>query len=368
MAFPIDQQTNMPAIWQPIHFGQELITALENKATHQLNAALRNPQLQHIPGEMLGKALVIAIQKGLHGDFLPHVNLNPVPVDDEGGLGHAVLMATHTRRFSVVQYIFERYPAKFNGISPNLDFGIGQALLSEIMHLNHIYEVRGDLEAAYLKLLINHPSASSIDVHVPKLHGMDDIEHPEGKYEIEQLEGTEEMSIHLGILLRNIVLDFEDDQSDAVLYSLLHPNIAHLVEPNGRFGIGRALVHAAHSLVPDFVKAILNHPKAALINSSYTSVPMYKTKMEEIHKNLNKYGLTEAIFLAIFKEDYENSSEGDDLVSDKQEIVEAILRFAEQNKILLDKSGDFGLKASCAIARRENYGPIVDALQAKISD
>lgn len=366
MAYPIGAGTTVQATLNPpqINLEEQLITALQTGDEEALDQIFDNPQAQMISSETLGEALVISIQKSLFQGYGPELlnlqNANAIP-DDEWGFGHAVLMAIHTRNFDALQYL--QRTAGFGAMSPNGDFGLGQALLSEVMHLIYIYEEGGlhDTEIEYLNILIRHPNAHQIGEEVPSLYGMDELKYKVGECQISQKVGMDNLSNQLGILLRHAAVEYKEVNSIPIMQALLHPNLAHLLETNGRFGLGRALAHAAYCSDLVTVQALLAHTYAPLINSDPTPIPLHKTSMEtDDYPDLSQYGLTEAIYLAISSDVHTEPN--------REAIVNALLAFAETHYLVLRISDDFGLKEACEIAEEEGNVAIAQRLRNIISE
>ncbi len=239
---------------------QELINAMEGSHQSQLDQIFSSKPIQNIFPETLGQVLVISIQKGLFQRYGPDIlnqpEANNISPYDEWGVGHAVIMAIHMRDLPALQYMQRMHPVLFDRVPEDGEFGIGQALLSEFMHLNYIYEQGvGDLKADFLNILISHPMAHLIELEVPSLYGMDDFDFKKGEREIEQILGTQNMSLYLGLLLRYAVVNGKDVDL-SIVQALLNQNIADLFEPNGAHGLGRALTNAAYFSNELFVQEI----------------------------------------------------------------------------------------------------------------
>jgi len=352
------------ALAAPTNIGleQALIAALKAQNRNQAEIIFTHPQANTISPECLGEALVITIQKNIFGHcghaILNLPNANDIPEED---FGHAVLMAIHRRDLDALQHLQRRQPVKFNAMNTEAEYGLGQALLSEIMHLNHIYDNVPntdpvDVEIKFLEIIVNHPNTRLIEIEVPKLEGMDDIEFEENEYEIVQSDGMDNLSIHLGKLLRHIVIDHEYENSRLIAQLLMLPAVARLFEPNSAFGLGRALVHAAYHSNNIFVRLILAHPMAVQISSGPVQIPHFRTDMERNYPNLKNFGLTEAVFFTISNED-QDEAEIKTMVTD-------ILGFARKNPVPdLHKGGDFGLKRAHDLAIIKGYQEVARCIQ-----
>ena len=179
-----------------------------------------------------------------------------------------------------------------------------------------------DPNPAYLNSIIGHPHANQIQFQ----HAISDA---------------------IGNLLLLLAVQSEErfnNDDEGVVQALMHPNISHLIQSNGQFGLGRVLLNAAYATTPFIVNAILNHTGALLINSAITNVE--ETTHIEDSYDINCFGFTEIVFAAV--------NNGDPAIDQppqvQAQVVQALLNFANQHGKLLSVNGPFGLADSLASA------------------
>ncbi len=329
MASPVDFGTIF--FVQPMgNLGQQLIAALQDGKNQEIDNILRNPHINLISVEDLGRAFIICVQQTHFGKIFHLPNLQQIPANGQWGLGHALLKAVETQNHDSLRLI-QDLPS-YNAIGANGTWGLGQALKDCIQKL------------LQQRSMLDLPSPDPEFFHAI-------VEHPHAN----QIQFENELSDAIGKLLVLITIQsngkvhYQYDQR--VVHALLHPQISHLLQPNGQFGLGRVLLNAAYATSPFIVNLILNHSGIFLINSVLTNINE-PTKFEEDNK-LDCFGFTEAIFAAV-------SKQGSDLQVQKQ-VVQSLFNFANKHAINLYIEGHWGLGVCLtnAVTDNESLVPIL---------
>ncbi len=285
----------------PLPNHMTLMQALEAEDHKLVQSILASPEVRQISSEGVGQALVLSIEKSFSDYFVQIFALRStqmIPPNGQWGLGHILAKC--------VDNLFKEY---FKGQGSNL---------------------------SCLKLIINHPCAPQIELDT-------DLSCSLGKFLLIKVAQSKKC-FHEG--------------DKALVSALLDVRISHLIQPNGRYGLGRVLVNAAHSENVFMVKAVLAHPKAPLMSSQPITQERELTR-SEIGLQLTRVGLTEAVFAIVNSKDFQLIKYRD--AQNQCLIIQAILHFAMMKEIDLDIHGPFGLARALtdAAAKSELLVPLI---------
>lgn len=190
---------------------------------------------------------------------------------------------------------------------------------------------------------------------------------------VEEIPFDAELSSLLGCILLFIIIEEQnttDVQSINIVQALLDPRIAHLIQPNGKCGLGRILTNAAYSSNLFYVNEILKHPQARFIISQPTNISnslniygvefVSKTHLEE-RWYLEQHGLTESLFAAVINDDYDYPIA---IVADTQltQVLQSIINFAQLHHVDLHVNDFCGLADTLVSAAGKNNGDQVPTI------
>lgn len=318
-----------PAIHGNSPLGNQLINAIYHAsidAAHKatIKQILSSPTAHQISSVDLGNALALSIQyfKDEYYDSILELPLaQSIPANGQGSIGHALVLACRLKDPDILEAL-KNHPM-FLHISPNGQWGLGEALEA---YLNAFIEERpsaDDPDPRYLQAIIFHVQAAQINYTQPRAE-------------------------LIGKALMYLACQSEEvfrSEDSLIVNLLLSQTIAHLVNPNGPFGLGRILANAAYATTPIIINNILDHPLSRSITSLPT-IPDNKITNAEKAWSLNKFGFTEAIFLAVENGDPEVR----DALTLQRQIVQNLISFANANNIPLNPNGPFGLAESLTAA------------------
>ena len=322
----------MPVANSPV--GTQLINAIYQASINtfqkpQIDQILLNPVAREISPVDLGHALVLSIhyfRDEYYGSILDLPAAQNIPANGQGGIGHALTIVCRLQDPDILRSL-KNHPM-FVHINPNGAWGLGDALDA---YLNAFIEERqlpDDPNPEYLQATMLHPAANQINYTQPRANLI-------GKA-LMYLAGQSEVAFR--------------DEDTSIVNLLLSLNIAHLIQPNGEFGLGRVLANAAYGTTPDIVNAILAHPASRSITSHATLITENENTKAEEAGSSNQFGFTEAIFLAVDNGEPEVQNP---LILQKQ-IVQSLIQFTNMNNIPLDANGPFGLAKSLTVASSDN--------------
>ncbi len=304
-----------PQMGATTQMGQALIQALLDKNDNGIDTILYDPQATGISAGELGVALAMSIklfQDRYYKEILALPNAAHIPANGPGSIGEALVVVCGNQGPDELESL-KQHP-NFVNINANGTFGLGEALAA---YLKAFLGERGGERgpdvpnAAYVKAIISHPNAS-------------------------QINHTQPLADLIGESLLYIAFQSEDhfrDEDEEIMNNLLHSSVAHLVSPNGQFGLGRVLVNGAYATTPEVVKAIIAHPNFSQINSN--PIHVQNRPVGEIDRGLRQFGLQEALFMAVAN----GSPEMEDPTAGQLDIVQQLI----STITTFSANGEFGL-------------------------
>lgn len=375
-----------PVVAQP-SLGDQLIQAIG-----KVEEILQQEEAKYIPAELLGRALVMSLEKGLMPYSLRILSLSTadeIPGQGEWGLGHALCIACE-KSSEVCKIILSL--RNVDNIPLSGKWGLGDALIQTI---------KGKKGSIFQKI-VAHARFSQIvttsdrglnacfkayleNLRNGRLHAKDTckaqygdnhfaepayfqafVDHPQAR----QLEIAPKYFSGLLFLIASGLRRWNLTKTDKALIALLlRPSVAHLIQSNGEYGLGRALVYAAYSLTPTVVSAILAHPKSSQIVSEKTKTKE-RDHLQEEYENLSCYGLTEAIYVATKPDWFYRVKDSDRprWKSKRITIAEALVKFATQHQIRLNINAPCGIADSLTQAAGDDESLVLIILSAVSPD
>lgn len=320
--------------------GGTLIQALHQKNKNQIDLILSSPAAQQISSVDLGTALVLSFKNfrdGYYGEILSLPATQNIPANGPGGIGHSLTVVCGIQEPDGLNAIINH--PNFIHINANGPLGLSEAMAAYLKAFMGERELPDAPNPDYLKAIITHPNANQINF-------------------------SQDLSDLIGESLLYIAAQSEKvfrNKDEQIVDLLLNINIAHLISPNGQFGLGRIMVNAAYATTPPIINRVLAHPTALNISSGITEVD--KTSDVEELWTLNQFSFESALFLAL---NNGNAQVQNPRVYQNQ-IVQALINFTNMNQIPLSANTPLGLGESLTEAANRDSSLTLLILQSHAS-
>ncbi len=329
-------QATVPGLQNPQNnlLGVNLIQALIQRRKDDIDRILADPSAEQISPADLGSALMLSFEHfrdAYYGTILNLPAAQQIPANGPGGIGHSLAVVCRIQEPDGLASLIQ-HPS-FIGINANGHFSLSEALteylntfIREREEITYLHPEPDDPNPEYLRAIINHPNANQINFSQP-------------------------LSDLIGKALFYIAVQSENvfrNEDEEIVNLLLNVNIAHLISPNGEFGLGRIMANAAYSTTPPIVLSILAHPASFRIRSEV--IGNFNKNDVERGWGLDQFGFESALFLAV------NNGEPsvENMESYQTRIVQALINFTNTNQIVLGANTPFGLGESLTAAALSN--------------